>query len=165
MSLPCLPPGAGGLSDGSGPALAVVQVEGHHGGDGGRRCWAGAGGELWTRMAVECEPVTVGRRVWRTGVKLKLFPGAASLVFLSTVCVCCVQSAVCTYHILDPNPIQIITTAPYSPCTCPPWSHPNTVGLLPLQHAQLVPALGPPALQSTGAPVSDGAGEPQSVPT
>ena len=90
-------------------------------------------------MAVECEPVTVGRRVWRTGVKLKLFLGAASLVFLSTVCVCCVQSAVFTCHILDSNSIQVFTTAPCPPCTCPPWNHLNTVGLLPLQHAQLVP--------------------------
>ena len=42
-----------------------------------------------------------------------------------------------------------------------PGATSNTVGLLPLQHAQLVPALGPPAVQDTGAPVPDGAGEPQ----
>ena len=37
----------------------------------------------------------------------------------------------------------------------------NTVGLLRLQHVQLLPALGPPAVQDTGASVPDGAGEPQ----
>ena len=131
MSLPRLPPGAGGLSDGSGPALAVVQVEGHPGGDGGRRCWAGAGGELWTKMAVECEPVTVGRRVWRTGVKLKLFLGAASLVYLSTVCVCCVQSAVFTCHILDSNSIQVVTTAPCPLAHAHPGATPTLWGYSP----------------------------------
>ena len=42
-----------------------------------------------------------------------------------------------------------------------PVATPTSVGLHPLQHAQLVPALGPPALQGTGAPVPDGTGEPQ----
>ena len=49
-----------------------------------------------------------------------------------------------------------------NPRTC---GHPNPVGLLPTQHAQLVPALGPPAVQGTRAPVPDGAGEPQWVLT
>ena len=112
MSLPCLPPGAGGLSDGSEPALAVVQVKGHPVGDGDSCWWDGAGGELWMRTVVECEP-DCGQKGLGGWCEVEAFPGAASLVFLSTVCVCCVQSAVCTYHILDPNPIQIITTAPY----------------------------------------------------